>query len=148
MASYRKYHSTGAPVPDAPRSPNADELRARAARYKHLASMLCNPHVIAELQACARELESEAVRIDTRASFTAEVTHPYRSVEAGTHELVQAYLAGGGQIHKVPEAMSVTARDVLLYLDTCRVVITEGQERALRAQIQVQEKASYLAGAP
>ena len=42
----------------------------------------------------------------------------------GTHDLIQAYLASGGRIHKVPEAMPVTAREVLQYLRTRRVVVT------------------------
>jgi hypothetical protein len=124
MASYGHYHSTGALVPDASLSPDLDELEARAARYRHLANTLCTPSVVAEVQACARELDSEAVRIETQASFVAEVILPYRDVEASTHALVQAYLAGGGRIHKVAEAMPVTAREVLLYLETWRVVVT------------------------
>jgi hypothetical protein len=124
MASYRNYHSTRALVSDASLSPDGDELRARAARYRHLANTLCTPCVIAEVQACARELDSEAVQIESQLSFVAEVTQPYRDVEAGTHELIQAYLAGGGRIHKIPEAMPVTAREVLVYLETWRVVVT------------------------
>ena len=82
MASYRKYQSTGALVPDALSSPDADELRARAARYRHLADSLCNPYVIAEVQACARELETQAALIEKQASFVARtVTQRYKSVD-------------------------------------------------------------------
>jgi len=82
VASYRKYRSTGALVPVAPSSPHAAELRARAARYRKLADTLCDPHVIAEVQACARELDTEAAWIAKQASFGARtVNQRYRSGE-------------------------------------------------------------------
>ena len=40
--------------------PSADELRARARRYRLLSETLVNPIVIAAVQACARELEAQA----------------------------------------------------------------------------------------
>jgi hypothetical protein len=43
---------------------DASELRARAARYRRLADVLYDPRVIAEVQACARELEAEAAWIE------------------------------------------------------------------------------------
>jgi hypothetical protein len=58
---------------------DAGELRARAARYRQLAEILYDPHVVAEVQACARELDIEASWIERRASFgTRMVTPRYR----------------------------------------------------------------------
>ena len=86
MASYRKKClSTGARVQVVPLSPDADELRARAARYRHLADTLCDPHVIAEVQACARELDTEAAWIERQASF-------------GTRTAIQQYRRGEGEV--------------------------------------------------
>jgi hypothetical protein len=41
----------------------------------------------------------------------------------GTDALVKAYIARGGRVHTVPEAMPVTAREVLQYLETRRIVV-------------------------
>ena len=41
-----------------------------------------------------------------------------------TDALVKAYLAGGGRVRAIPEAMPVTAREVLEYLKTRRVMVT------------------------
>ena len=41
-----------------------DELRTRAARYRHLAETLIDVRVIAVVRACARELEMEAISIE------------------------------------------------------------------------------------
>ena len=78
MASYRDDISTAARVIYAtrPRPENsghsmvdASELRARAARYRRLADVLYDPHVIAEVQACARELEAEAAWIEKQNAY-------------------------------------------------------------------------------
>ena len=42
-----------------------EDLRARAARYRHLIETLADPRVIAVVQACALELETKAVLIET-----------------------------------------------------------------------------------
>jgi hypothetical protein len=58
---------------------DASGLRARAARYRRLADVLYDPRVIAEVHACARELEAEAAWIEKQASFGARiVTQRYR----------------------------------------------------------------------
>jgi len=41
-----------------------DELRTRAARYRHLAETMIDVRVIAVMRACARELEMEAISIE------------------------------------------------------------------------------------
>jgi hypothetical protein len=41
-----------------------------------------------------------------------------------TDALVQTYLARGGRVHTMPEAMPVTVRQVLQYLEICQVVVT------------------------
>jgi hypothetical protein len=48
---------------------DASELRARAARYRRLADGLYDPRVIAEVQACARELETEAAWIERQDAY-------------------------------------------------------------------------------
>ena len=48
---------------------DASELRARAARYRRLADVLYDPHVIAEVRACARELEAEAAWIEKQNAY-------------------------------------------------------------------------------
>ena len=48
---------------------DASELRARAARYRRLADVLYDPRVIAEVQACARELETEAAWIEKQNAY-------------------------------------------------------------------------------
>lgn len=40
------------------------QLRARAARYRLLAEMLADQRVIAEVQACANELDAEAASLE------------------------------------------------------------------------------------
>ena len=52
----------------------ASELRARAARYRRLADVLYDPRVIAEVQACARELDAEAAWIERQSAY-ARVAH-------------------------------------------------------------------------
>ena len=73
MASYRNDLSPTAratigarsrPEIVGPARVDADELRARAARYRQLAEALYDPRVVAEVQACARELDTEAAWID------------------------------------------------------------------------------------
>lgn len=48
---------------------DAGELRARAARYRQLADILHDPHVVAEVLTCARELDIEASWIERQESF-------------------------------------------------------------------------------
>jgi len=52
-----------------------DALRARAARYTQLAESLWDPRVIAVVQACARDLEAEAILIADGGRL---VRHPRR----------------------------------------------------------------------
>ena len=52
---------------------DASELRARAARYRRLADGLYDPRVIAEVQACARELDAEAAWIEKQNAFGARL---------------------------------------------------------------------------
>jgi len=54
-----------------------DELRTRAARYRHLAETLIDVRVIAVVRACARELESEAISIE-RANDAQSGISPHR----------------------------------------------------------------------
>jgi hypothetical protein len=51
---------------------DASEFRARAARYRHLADELIDPQVIAEVDACARELETKAAEIEKLVAFELE----------------------------------------------------------------------------
>jgi len=51
----------------------ANELRAKAARYRRLAEALFDPRVIAEVNACARDLEAEAAWMEKRASYRAQL---------------------------------------------------------------------------
>ncbi len=44
--------------------PEPDELRTKAARYRHLAETMIDVRVIAVVRACARELEMEAISIE------------------------------------------------------------------------------------
>ena len=48
---------------------DASELRARAARYRQLADVLYDRHVIAEVQACASELDAEAAWIEKQNAY-------------------------------------------------------------------------------
>ena len=57
-------------------SVDAGEFRARAARYRRLADALYDPRVIAEVQACAGELDAEAALIEKQASFGAWMVIP------------------------------------------------------------------------
>lgn len=50
--------------PDPQGSPSADDLRARARRYRLLAQTLLNPIVIEVVQACARELDAQAAAME------------------------------------------------------------------------------------
>lgn len=67
MSDFRTYAS--AAVPSRFRSPELidrcssepDSLRTKAARYRLLAETLTDPRVIAVVQACALDLETEAV---------------------------------------------------------------------------------------
>ena len=52
---------------------NANELRAKAARYRRLAEVLFDQRVIAEVHACARDLEAEASWIEKQAACKAQV---------------------------------------------------------------------------
>jgi len=78
MASYRQYPSTAA-EPSAERPDeiasgskvDPKSLRARAARYRHLAPALVDPRVISEVQACAIELDAEAAKLEGEATFNA-----------------------------------------------------------------------------
>ena len=57
---------------------DASELRARAARYRRLADVLYDPHVIAEVITCARELEAEAAWIEKQNAYARVALHRYR----------------------------------------------------------------------
>ena len=90
MASYRddisalgRIRTTSHPRREAAGSSrvDSDELRARAARYRRLAEILYDPHVVAEVQACARELDIEAAWIERQAAL-------------GTRMVVQRYRVG------------------------------------------------------
>ena len=50
-------------------SVDAREFRERAARYRHLADELIDLQVIAEVYACARELEAKAAEIENLIAF-------------------------------------------------------------------------------
>jgi hypothetical protein len=63
-------------------SVDASELRARAARYRQLAEVLFDPRVVAEVQACARELDTEATWIERQDAF-------------GARMMMQRYGSGG-----------------------------------------------------
>lgn len=82
MASYRDGMSSYArativarsrPELAGPSSIEASELRARAARYRELAEVLYDPRVVAEVQACARELDTEASWIERQSAFGARM---------------------------------------------------------------------------
>jgi len=61
------------PEMSGPSRVDASELRAKAARYRRLAEGLYDPRVIAEVLACARELDAEAVWMDRQAAFGARM---------------------------------------------------------------------------
>ena len=80
MRHYQDYASAACLTRSSPemldcRSEEPDELRTRAARYRILAETLLDPRVIAVAQACARELETEAIAIQT-ADHSWNVKHP------------------------------------------------------------------------
>ena len=50
---------------DAYGSAESDEFRTRATRYRNLAETLLDPRVIAVVESCARELEMEAMLVET-----------------------------------------------------------------------------------
>lgn len=87
MASYRDEtlihpRAAGAahsrPEMPGPFAVDASELRARATRYRMLAEGLYDPRVIAEVLACARDLDAEAAWIERQAAFGARVVmHRY-----------------------------------------------------------------------
>jgi hypothetical protein len=52
---------------------DANELRAKAARYRRLAEVLFDQRVIAEVHACARDLEAEASWIEKQAACKAHL---------------------------------------------------------------------------
>ena len=52
---------------------DASELRAKAARYRRLAEVLFDPRVIAEVHACARDLDAEASWVERQAAYRAEL---------------------------------------------------------------------------
>ena len=71
ISAYRRIKKANGQRPEIAGSSmvNASELRERAARYRQLAEILFDPHVVAEVQACARELDMEASWIERQASF-------------------------------------------------------------------------------
>ena len=73
ISAFRRIRKANRPRPEVAGSSGVDasELRARAARYRQLAEILHDPHVVAEVQACARELDIEAAWLERRASFGA-----------------------------------------------------------------------------
>ena len=73
ISAYRRIKDASRPRPEIAGSSRVDasELRARAARYRQLAEILYDPLVVAEVQACARELDIEAAWIDRQTSFAA-----------------------------------------------------------------------------
>jgi hypothetical protein len=82
VASYREGMSTYARATIVARSRpdlvgrssiDASELRARAARYRQLADVLYDPRVVTEVQACARELDTEAAWIERQNAFGARM---------------------------------------------------------------------------
>ena len=52
---------------------DANELREKAARYRRLAEILFDSRVIAEVHACARDLEVEAAWIERQAAYRAQL---------------------------------------------------------------------------
>jgi hypothetical protein len=58
---------------------DANELRAKAARYRRLAEVLFDQRVIAEVHACARDLDAEASWIEKQAAYKAEMLKRYRT---------------------------------------------------------------------
>jgi hypothetical protein len=69
MAEYREFASVARLTRSTERrdhcSAEPGELRMRASRYRLLAESLVDPRVIAVVEACARELELEAISIES-----------------------------------------------------------------------------------
>jgi len=57
---------------------DANELRAKAARYRRLAEVLFDQRVIAEVHACARDLDAEASWIEKHAACKAQLAQLHR----------------------------------------------------------------------
>ena len=57
---------------------DANELRAKAARYRRLAEVLFDQRVIAEVHACARDLDAEASWIEKQAAGKAQLAQRRR----------------------------------------------------------------------
>jgi hypothetical protein len=74
-------------------SVDAHEFRARAARYRHLADGLIDPQVIAEVYACARQLEIKAAAIEKLAAFELQTMLGARA-EARQLESVASFRSG------------------------------------------------------
>ena len=71
ISAFGRVRKSNPPAPEGTGSPRVDagELRARAARYRQLAEGLYDPHVVAEVRACARELDMEASWVERQASL-------------------------------------------------------------------------------
>ena len=66
------------PEMSGPSMVDASELRARAARYRRLADVLFDPRVVAEVQACACELDAEAAWIEQQNAYARVAYHRNR----------------------------------------------------------------------
>jgi hypothetical protein len=82
MSDYRTYAAAAAlrPRSSATRdrcSADPGDLRTRAAHYRRLAEMLVDPRVIAVVQACAFDLETEASLTETAAGTFCVVSAAY-----------------------------------------------------------------------
>lgn len=58
---------------------DAIALRAKAARYRRLAEVLFDQRVIAEVHACARDLDAEASWVERQAAYRAELLERKRA---------------------------------------------------------------------
>jgi hypothetical protein len=58
--------------------------------------------------------------------------------------LVQEYLAAGGRVKTIPEAMPVTAREVLQYLETRQIVITPVRANSAQSAPKYRYKKALL----
>ncbi len=72
MSDYRTYAGAVTLRPRSSGMPDRcqaepDDLRTRAARYRQLAETLVDPRVVAVVQACALDLETEAILNETAA---------------------------------------------------------------------------------
>lgn len=70
ISAYRRIQKADRPRPNVTESSAAVacELRERAARYRQLAEILHDPVVVAEVLACARELDIDAAKIERQLS--------------------------------------------------------------------------------